>query len=226
MLVPSILTGLLAIASAELTLNASEPAAIDSGIPHHQPRLIPVKEVGCWSQPLLLEEAETAKIRFEEWGSRHHIPAASYRGQVSGHMAVWICNCKRFQHDHVVRAELDEAQQLIAMKCGTNTTGWVWSSKWLKSINFGPRTIFTHRKHDRIGGRPGKVPVKCPKFCVAHSDRAGDDDDPHDDLYDDDLDDGNDDNLDDSNGDNAGDGNDDSSDDGQGDDDQDGEQTG
>ncbi|KAI0549998.1 hypothetical protein F4679DRAFT_544449 [Xylaria curta] len=50
-------------------------------------------------------------------------------------MAVWICNCKRFTRDHVVGAELNEAQQLIALHCGKNSTGWVWSSKWLKSIN-------------------------------------------------------------------------------------------
>ncbi|KAI0185849.1 hypothetical protein EV127DRAFT_473102 [Xylaria flabelliformis] len=254
MLIPSILTGLLAIANAESTLNASEPVPTGTGA-FDQPRIIPVKEIGCWSLPLNVEAANTAKLRFEEWGSMHRIPPASYRGQVSGNMAVWICNCKRFTHDHVVGAELNEAQTLISLHCGANSTGWVWSSKWLKSINIGPRTIFTHRKSDRIGGRPGKIPVKCPKFCVSSEDRS--DDDPHHKPHNDDPNHGNrgdpndggdhdpedggdDDQDDDGSGKNASDGNDDDPDDGndndddpddgkdddQGDDDQDKDQTG
>ncbi|KAI1737504.1 hypothetical protein F4680DRAFT_450772 [Xylaria scruposa] len=174
MLLPSILTGLLAIANAETMLNTFKPAATNNST-LVQPHIIPVKEVGCFNVPLNVPEVNTAKIRFLEWGSMHRIPPASYRGQVSGDMAVWICNCKRFTKDHVVGAELNEAQQLIGLHCGANTTGWVWSSKWLKSINIGPRTIFVHRKGDRIGGRPGKIPLKCPHFCVLSGDRSDDD---------------------------------------------------
>ncbi|KAI8950680.1 hypothetical protein F4801DRAFT_333595 [Xylaria longipes] len=174
MFVLGTLTSLLAIASAGPTLNASDSVGAENSTyrrPGDQPRLIPVKEVGCWGEYLNVVEVQEAKKRLEEWGVMHHIHAASYNGQVAGHTAVWICNCKHFRRDYVVKAELDEAETLVSYKCGKNITGWVWSSKWQKSYNFGPSVTFYEHKHRGFLGHPGQRAVKCPKSCILHGNR-------------------------------------------------------
>ncbi|KAI0452127.1 hypothetical protein F5B21DRAFT_484695 [Xylaria acuta] len=205
------ITSLLAIVGSAPMLNGSEPVAIENATLNY-PRIIPVREVGCWYEYLRSDEANKAKRKLERWGLTNLIGSASFNGQMSGHAAVWICNCKQFVKDHVVAAELNEAQDLIALKCGKNRTGWVWSSKWQKSYNFGPTATFLERKHSGMGAHQPTHPVKCPHFCVRNINKKPDpdvggiqDDEPYKDP--------------DSNGDNDPDNDpDDGADDGQGDD--------
>ncbi|KAI0479774.1 hypothetical protein F4859DRAFT_529930 [Xylaria cf. heliscus] len=97
--------------------------------------------------------------------------------------AVWICNCKRFKKDHVVASELDEAEAIVALRCGEGVSGYVWSSKWQKSFNYATRSMFLGHRHPPYGGGTPKHIVPCPKFCLkpghSHGDQAEDaDNDP------------------------------------------------
>ncbi|KAI0206099.1 hypothetical protein F4808DRAFT_191802 [Astrocystis sublimbata] len=81
--------------------------------------------------------------------------------------AVWICNCKTFMRDHVVGPEIDEAQEILAKKCGPNKGGWAWSNKWQKSYNFGKVDMFLE---------PMSVihpSQKCPQHCIIYNDPEG-----------------------------------------------------
>lgn len=53
----------------------------------------------------------------------------------AGEQAVWVCNCKHFVKDHIVAAELDEAERNLRLTCSDENGGFVWSRKWQKSIN-------------------------------------------------------------------------------------------
>lgn len=52
----------------------------------------------------------------------------------AGEQAVWICNCKHFVKDHVVPAELDEAERNLRLTCSEDDGGFVWSRKWQKAF--------------------------------------------------------------------------------------------
>ncbi|KAI0445305.1 hypothetical protein F4803DRAFT_508176, partial [Xylaria telfairii] len=171
MLLLAFLTCLLAVVNAGLMpLNPRQGFGDNDGIfPPNQTypgtRIIPVKEVGCWSEAINSTEVSVAKQKLVRLGISRHISAAGLLGETYKRWAVWVCNCKRFMVDHIDSRELDEAQILVAMRCGENRSGWVWSYKWQKSFNFGRREMFLEKKHPTF-----KKPIvhleKCPRYCL------------------------------------------------------------
>ncbi|KAI1429123.1 hypothetical protein F5Y12DRAFT_798443 [Xylaria sp. FL1777] len=120
------------------------------------PGIIPVKSVGCWNEklpngPLDFGEFTNASLKLQAWGRKKHIGAGSFTG-------AWICNCKHFHTEHVVPAEMEEAQRRVQDACGGHG-GWLWSSKWQKSYNFGSAAKMTQHTHGHYSDR-------CPKYCL------------------------------------------------------------
>ncbi|KAI1820177.1 hypothetical protein F4861DRAFT_543189 [Xylaria intraflava] len=119
--------------------------------------IIPVSEVGCWKDKVDPQRIEEAKTKLENWGRKHRIGNGSMHGEKANLSAVWICNCKHFEDDHVVAAELDETQALVEDKCGVGVAGWVWSKKWNKAFNIGT-SVKMDNGHTHSD--------KCPHFCI------------------------------------------------------------
>ncbi|KAI1434314.1 hypothetical protein GGR50DRAFT_695252 [Xylaria sp. CBS 124048] len=119
---------------------------------------IPVSEVGCWKHDAIdPANIEDAKAKLEDWGTKHRLGNGSFQGEKTADSGVWICNCKKSGYDHIVAAELDEAQALVENECGVGVAGWVWSSKWQKSYNFGTaKRMDDHNTHSD----------KCPTSCL------------------------------------------------------------
>ncbi|KAI0408824.1 hypothetical protein F4802DRAFT_593696 [Xylaria palmicola] len=140
------------------TSNASnDTVQVNKHHPYAGWGLIPVSEVGCWEDTLDPAEVDGAKTRLAFWAKRDKIKPGRAHGEGFGNVAVWICNCKHFVKDHSVVAENNEAQDLITEECGENRSGWVWSRKWQKSINFGTVSRFADNRW---------ASDRCPKDCL------------------------------------------------------------
>ncbi|KAI1133329.1 hypothetical protein F5Y10DRAFT_260208 [Nemania abortiva] len=130
-----IVTSLLALCIAAPSCDVSEVGCSEN-VPSIHKRAIPVSDIGCWNDVLLVEDVDVAKWKLAEWGKKgRRVGKGSWHGEQFNDAGVWICNCKHFKKDHFKAPELDEAEQLIFETCGHNSSGWVWSKKWQKSIN-------------------------------------------------------------------------------------------
>ncbi|KAI0206807.1 hypothetical protein F4808DRAFT_466751 [Astrocystis sublimbata] len=156
-----------------LTLVKASPTP-DLGDPpgHQYPDIwwyvIPKPEMGCWEWgkwsishedlPLAVNWTDLyfASDILKDWGENNKIGGGKMKGFDENEMAAWICNCKHWWADHVVPAELDEAIRNIQIFCPDHG-GWVWSEKWQKSWNFGPKKYHHRRK---------MFSIKCPNFCL------------------------------------------------------------
>ncbi|KAI1193906.1 hypothetical protein F5X97DRAFT_328070 [Nemania serpens] len=158
-----IFTSLLAIASATPIFNASVARSFWNDT-WEDPEIIPVTNMGCWSEKLDRQESWVATWKLAEWGRYHHVGAGAIHGEYYGLAATWICNCKHFRRDHVVPAELTEARKRLDFECGPTMSGWVWSKRWQKSINFGPSSKLREKGH---------YTDRCPNSCLWIPEKGG-----------------------------------------------------
>lgn len=87
-----IFTSLLAIASATPIFNASVARSFWNDT-WEDPEIIPVTNMGCWSEKLDRQESWVATWKLAEWGRYHHVGAGAIHGEYYGNYPSPALHC-------------------------------------------------------------------------------------------------------------------------------------
>ena len=123
--------------------------------------IIPIDSFKCQGHLLNETEVKRAEELAVSWGEKYRVGSREVFWWESGETTWWICNCKLFAGDPVVREEFDDVLDILEHACGYRYgSGWVWSSHWDKGFNLDTvtsRESVDDNNHHRL----------CPPNCLS-----------------------------------------------------------